>query len=266
MTVDMIFSRTVKYLKYMLVSRHKKGHGIHSPFIFDLVSRIFWSKVNQDVINTIERIRKKLISDKKTVVINDLGTGPVKSRIKLRKVSDIARNSPVPLKYGILLSNLANQFGKKVIIEFGTSFGISTMYMAALHPETIVFTMEGCLPIAEIAERNFEIAGLNNVKLLKGPFDDLIPYITETGLTPGLVFIDGNHRKKPCLEYFNKMTGISDNETVIIIDDIHYSEEMEDAWNEIKCSKKVTVTVDIYRMGLVFFREGITHKNYLVRY
>ncbi len=91
--------------------------------------------------------------------------------------------------------------------------------------------------------------------------------LTNTGIKPGLVFIDGNHRKEPVLKYFNQIAEISDNKTVIIIDDIYYSKEMEEAWNEIKqLHEKVSVTIDIFRMGIVFFREGINHNNYIIRY
>ena len=262
----MIFFRTAKYLKYILLSAHKKGHGIHSPFIFDLVARVFRNKTDQKVVCSIERVRKRLISDRKSIIVNDLGSGSEKMKTNIRKVSDIARYSPVPLKYGVLLSNLAAEFGKPLIIEFGTSFGISTMYMAAACPDAVVYTMEGCPAIADIALHNFNVAGLTNIKILTGAFDDMLPCVTETGTKPGLVFIDGNHRKEPVLDYFNKIVEVSDNETVIVIDDICNSKEMGAAWNEIKLNKKVSVTVDIFRMGIVFFREGINHNDYIIRY
>ncbi len=108
---------------------------------------------------------------------------------------------------------------------------------------------------------------MTNIKLLTGPFEDsLCPRLQETGIKPGLVFIDGNHRKKPVLEYFDRMAEVSDHKTVIIIDDIYYSREMEEAWNEIKHMKEVTVTIDIFRMGIVFFRKGIARNDYIIRY
>jgi predicted O-methyltransferase YrrM len=262
----MIFSRTCKYLKYILLSGHRKGHGIHSPFIFDLVSRVFRNKIDYNIVCNIEKVRKRLISDQRSIMVNDLGAGSEKLKTNTRKVSDIARYSPVPLKYGVLLSNLASEFGKTSIIEFGTSFGISTMYMAASCPDTVVYTMEGCESVADIANQNFNDAGLANIRLLKGSFDELLPLIIETGVNPGLVFIDGNHRKEPVLKYFRQIAEMSDRNTVIVIDDIYYSKEMEQAWKEIKLDEKVSVTVDIFRMGIVFFRKGITRAGYTIRY
>jgi predicted O-methyltransferase YrrM len=262
----MIFFRAARYLKYILLSKHRNGHGIHSPFVFDLVTRVFRNKIDPDIVFNIEKVRKRLISDKRSINVKDLGAGSEKMKTNLRKVSDIARYSPVPEKYGVLLSNMAAEFGKPLIVEFGTSFGISTMYLAALCSDVAVYTMEGCPATAEIADENFVAAGLSNIKIFRGSFDEILPDITNAGYKPGLVFIDGNHHKEPVISYFRMMAEISDSNTVIIIDDISYSREMEEAWTEIKRNEKVSLTVDIFRMGLVFFREGINHNNYIIRY
>jgi predicted O-methyltransferase YrrM len=262
----MIFFRTSKYLKYKLLSRHKKGHGIHSPFIFDVVSRVFRNKTDHDIVCCIRKIRKRLISDRRSINVKDLGAGSEKLNTNIRKVSDIARYSPVPAKYGTLLSNLASEFGKPLIIELGTSFGISTMYMAASCPDAVVYTIEGSQEISDIADKNFKTAGLTNIQLLTGSFEEMMPLVAETGIKPGMAFIDGNHRKDPVLRYFNQIAELSDNKTVIVLDDIYYSKEMEEAWNEIKLNDRVSVTIDIYRMGIVFFREGLNHYNYTIRY
>jgi predicted O-methyltransferase YrrM len=262
----MNFFRASRYLKYLFFSGHKKGHGIHSPFIFDLVSRVFRNKIDPSLVFKIESIRKNMLSDNRIVIVSDPGSGSEKYKSNTGKVSDIARISSVPLKYSVLLSNMAAEFGRENIIESGTSFGISAMYMAGSRPEAFLYTMEGSPSIAEIAVQNFNKSGFSNIKILTGSFDDLLPGIIETGIKPGLVFIHCNHRKEPLLSYFSNISHISDNDTVIIIDGIYNSKEMEEAWNEIKRFEKVSVTIDIFRMGIVFFREGINHNHYIIRY
>jgi predicted O-methyltransferase YrrM len=249
-----------------MFSGHRKGHGIHSPFVFDLVSRVMRNKIDQDIVLKIENMRKKNISDERIISVQDLGGGSSRMKSSLRRVSDIAAYSAVPRKYGRLLSNMASEFGKPDIIELGTSLGISTMYMATASPGSVVHTIEGCPSTAEIAKENFEYAGINNVHLINGSFDDIIPELRKKSVKPGLVFIDGNHRKEPTLKYFEEMADLSDKNNVIIIDDIHISEEMEEAWTLIKKHKKVTLTVDIFRMGFVFFREGMNRYNYVIKY
>lgn len=256
----------MKFIKYFLFASHKRGHGIHSPFVFNLVLKVFQNRGNPDIVYTVELIRKKLMLDHRQIKVKDYGAGSKNMKPDLRKVSDIARYSSVPEKYGKLLAGLSGAFGRNEIIEFGTSLGISTMYMAAANADATVYTMEGCPSISEIAGENFKEAGLNNIRILTGPFEKVLPEIEKLKAKPGLVYIDGNHRKEPLLEYFTRMVNISDENTVIVIDDIYSSDDMGDAWNEIKKNKKISFTVDIFRMGLVFFRKGMTHHDYIIRY
>jgi predicted O-methyltransferase YrrM len=261
----MIFFR-LKYLKYLLFSRHRRGYGIHSPFVFDLVSRVFRNKIDPRVVFKIENIRKKNISGSGIISVLDLGAGSARMKNSSRKVSDIVRYSAVPEKYGILLSRLACEFGKPDIIELGTSAGIGAMYLALACPGSNVFTIEGCRATAEIARENFALAGISNIELITGSFDDKLPELVIRNIKPGLAFIDGNHRKEPTVRYFNSLANISGKDSVIIIDDIHSSKEMEEAWAIIKDHEKVTMTIDIFRMGLVFFREGLNRYCYTIRY
>lgn len=262
----MFIFRVLRYLKYIIFSQHKQGHGIHSPFVFNLISRVFRNKTDANIVCSIEKTRKRLLSDPGLIIVKDPCTGTESLKTNLRKVSDIARYSAVPLKYGVLLSNLAAEFGRPLIIEFGTSFGISTMYMAASCPEASVITIEGCTSISEIAKFNFAEAGLKNIRIFTGSFENTLSEITGLNIQPGLVFIDGNHRKEPVINYFTKMANIAGKDTVIVIDDINYSGEMMEAWDEIRNFVNVSVTIDLFRMGIVFFREGIARYDYIIRY
>jgi predicted O-methyltransferase YrrM len=256
----------LKLINYVLFSHHGRGHGIHSPFVFNLISNVFRNKTDPAIVLTLENIRKKKLSDNRTLTVLDLGAGSSRMKTDTRKVSEIARYSSVPRKYGIFLLNMAAEFGNTVIVEFGTSIGISTMYLASGCPEAVVYTMEGCPETAGIARESFNEAGLSNIKLLQGSFDELLPDIKGMDIKPGLVFIDGNHREEPLLKYFSEMAEISDDKTVIIVDDIHTSSEMERAWEKIKKHDNVSFTVDIFRMGIIFFRKGINHNDYIIRY
>jgi predicted O-methyltransferase YrrM len=138
--------------------------------------------------------------------------------------------------------------------------------MAASSPKTAVYTMEGCQASSEIAAENFREGGFTNIRLLNGSFEDLLPQIKSEKVCPGLVFIDGNHRKEPVINYFNQVAEMSGNKTVVIIDDINYCREMAEAWSVIKNHRKVTFSIDIFRMGIVFFRKGMTRFNYVIRY
>lgn len=263
----MIFFRAAAYLRYLILAGHRKGHGIHSPFVYYLVSRVLRNKCDRDIVLYVEKIRKKMIHDTRIITINDLGAGSSrKSSGNKRKVSEIARYSSLPEKYGIILSGMAKEFGMPGIIELGTSVGLSAMYMALSCPDSMLYTVEGCKETAKIAAENFDQAQIKNINMLNGSFDECLPEILDSCKTPGLVFIDGDHRKEPLLKYFRMIADRSGSHTVVIIDDIFLSKEMEQAWKEIKLHSKVTVTLDIFRMGIVFFREGINNNHFVVRY
>lgn len=265
-TRPMDFLCVSEYLRYKAFAHHRHGQGIHSPFVFSLVSDVFRNKTGPDIVCSIEKIRKRLLADTRSLKVTDLGAGSRIMKSRVRKVSDIARYSSVPRKYGILLASMASAFGRPGILEFGTSLGISTMYMAASCPEAEVITMEGCPSVSEIAAGNFRMSGLNNINLLTGSFDELLPEIIQRGISPGMIFIDGNHRREPIVRYFSQVAEISGPESVVIIDDIHSSREMTEAWVEIKNHEKVTLSVDVFRMGMVFFRKGLTRYDYIIRY
>lgn len=206
------------------------------------------------------------MTDVRTVSVIDLGSGSRKMKSNIRKVSEIARYAAVPEKYGLLLFNLSKEYGSPLIVELGTSLGISSMYLAAASPEVPVCTIEGCGDLAELACQNIREAGIKNIRVMNGSFDEMIPLIKEMNVSPGLVFIDGDHKKDSVVRYFMDFAGISNSNTLIVIDDISISEEMAEAWELIKKHEKVTATIDLYRMGFVFFREGITLLHYMIRY
>jgi predicted O-methyltransferase YrrM len=256
----------IQYAMFFLTARGRKGFGIHSPYIFDLVARMFRNKTAPDFVCCIEMIRNNLINDKRIIKVNDLGAGPAGKKQNRRKVSEIAQYSAIPAKYGKLLSSLANEFGNGCIIELGTSFGISTLYMAMSSPASKIFTVEGCPESAGIARENFRKANVTNIELITDSFDNGLLSIIESGLKPGLVFIDGNHRKEPVIKYFTQLKEISNENTLMIFDDIYASNEMKQAWDIIKRSENVSATIDIFRMGIVFMKKGITNNNYKIRY
>ncbi len=262
----MIFFRISSYARYIIEALPCSGHGVHSPFAFDLVSRVFRNKIDPGVVCSIEKIREDLLSDKTTIKVKDLGAGSGIMGKDTRKISDIARYSAVPEKYGLLLTRLSEEFGSPSVVEFGTSLGISTMYLASTATGIPVFTMEGCPETAAVAERNFAKARLDNITVLKGSFDESMPELKKKAGSPGLVFIDGDHRKEAVLRYFSEMAEVAGRDTVIVLDDINHSKEMGKAWEEVRSHPKVTLSIDIFRMGLIFFREGFSSIAYRIRY
>jgi predicted O-methyltransferase YrrM len=255
-----------KYLTYKLFSSHKRGHGIHSPFIFKFITKVFRNKISREVVLNIEGIRKMMLSDLRVIKVTDYGSGSGRKGGAVRKVSDIVKKSSIPRKYGRLLSNLAAEYGRDCVIELGTSVGISAMYLASGAPTAVVHTIEGCPEVSVISEENFRRGGFSNIRLYTGTFTDVLGMFEKLKMAPGLVYIDGDHRKESVLNYFEKLYRMSDERSVFVFDDIHSSSAMGEAWGAIVSDSRVTLSIDLFRMGLVFFRKGLTPSGYRIRY
>lgn len=253
------FQLAFKYLQYFLTSENGKGHGVHSPFVYELITQVLMDEGDYYCYEPVEALRESLKSDDRILHIEDLGAGSRKGTRKERKVASVAKNALKPRKYGQLLFRLANQMKAGTVVELGTSLGITTAYLASAAKQ--VHTFEGVPDIVEVATQNFEHLGLKNIVIHSGNFDDtLLPALSKTGLVD-LAYIDGNHRKEPTLIYFETLFPYLHADSLVVFDDIHWSEEMEAAWDTVKRDPRVKMTIDLFFIGLVFFKEEFLIKQ-----
>jgi predicted O-methyltransferase YrrM len=261
------FQLAKKYVGYYFKAHNGKGHGVHSPFVFDFIIHVLNDKKNYDSYSKIESLRNQLLVDNSTIEVQDFGAGSAVIPFKNRKIKDIASSSLKKKKYAQLLFRIAKYYQSKKIVELGTSFGITTCYLASANPDSNVFTFEGAKNISKIAMDNFEKAGLKNVELIEGNFEKTLSVNKEKTENVDLLFVDGNHRKKATLEYFNFFLKKRTAESIFIFDDIHWSKEMEEAWELIQQHDSVTLTIDLFFIGLVFFNKDFKVKqNFIIRF
>lgn len=253
-------------IKYFLFSKHKKGHGVHSPFLFNLITQVFNNSSEKLDCNKIELIKNELIKSENSIQVKDYGAGSKIFKSNIRKVSEIAKYTSVEKKYGRLLYRLAEYFQPETILELGTSLGISGSYLAMGNNKAKMVTIEGCNETARIAQKNFQLLNINNIILINGTFEEVLPLALFDLKSLGIVLFDGNHTLKATVNYFNQCVKCSNNNSLFIFDDIHWSEDMEKAWEIIKENEKVTLTVDILKMGLVFFKKELQKQNFIVRF
>ena len=258
---------TLKYLLYWLTASNTKGHATHSPFVYEFITQVLNDNREFDCFRYIESVREELKNNNAAINVPDFGAG---SRIQLthkRKISVVAKSSLKPKKYSRLLFRIVHYYKPLSILELGTSFGVTTSYFSFANPSAKIITMEGAPEIASIAKENFNQLNLSNIKIIKGNFDETFSSVIGQLSTINLAFIDGNHRRQPMLDYFHQLINKSTSSTIIIFDDIHWSKEMEEAWNEIKQHQSVTLTIDLFFIGIVFFRkEQKTKEDFIIRF
>ncbi|MEO8763187.1 MAG: class I SAM-dependent methyltransferase [Ginsengibacter sp.] len=256
------FQLAKKYLRYYIRAKNGKGHGIHSPFLFDFVIHVLNDSKSCDCYDKIEPLRNELLSDNSRIEVEDFGAGSAVIPSTRRKVSSIARSSLKNKKFAQLLFRIIKYYQPETIIELGTSFGITTCYLACGNKKSTVYTFEGSKAIAGIASRNFKKAGLPNIRLTEGKFDETFPGILAKINEVDLAFVDGNHRKEATLGYFSALQKKSGGHSILIFDDIHWSIEMEEAWQQIQQHPAVTLTLDLFFIGLVFFNPDFKVKQH----
>ena len=252
----------IRYLRYYVKAANGKGHGVHSPFVFDFITRVLNDDRSFYAYRSIENLRRLLLLDNREVVVEDMGAGSRVKKTNTRRIKDIARSSLKPQKFGQLLFRIVDHYAPATILELGTSLGITTAYLAAAKTGSTVVTMEGASAVAEQALANFNKLQLSNIKLVKGNFDETLPDTLLNNSRIDMAFIDGNHRYEPTMRYYHDLLPCMHEYSILIFDDIHWSAEMEQAWEAIKADVHNTLTIDLFFIGLVFFRKENKEKQH----
>ena len=255
----------LSYLRYLFLAKNQ--HSLHSPFLYQFYTQVLRpkkSRQNKSLIQ-IETTRKKMLNSAESVSVTDFGAG---SRLKagnVRKVADIAKNAQKKPAIAKMLYRIVAFLNPKQIIDLGTSLGITTMYFAKAAPNAQILTFEGCPNIAQLAKQNFEENQVNNVELVIGNIDETLAKTIEKLAQIDFAFFDANHRFEPTINYFETCLPKATESSVFIFDDIHWSADMEKAWQYIKNHPKVMISIDLFYVGIVFFRTNQPKQDFVLK-
>lgn len=259
--VNLIF----RYISYKLFARHQHGHGIHSPFVYNLIRKVLNRHNEHASFRNIERIRNQYIASNESIAVTDFGAGSRAFKKDVKKLKQIVKSSAVSPKYGRMLHFLAYYYQPEFIVELGTSAGISAAYMAAANPATKVFTIEGDQIISQIAGNTFQKLKLQNIEQITDTFENALDKVIKKVSGKLLIFIDGNHQYHSVLDYFMKFSIYCD-ECLIIFDDIRWSDEMLKAWKVIRFDPGVKISIDLFFMGIVLLNTNIPKQHFVIRF
>lgn len=253
----------IDYLLHFLKANSR--HGVHSPFVYQLVDTVIYDFSQKDYQGPLESLRGELKADRRQLLIDDLGAGSMLKKSRERRVSDLAGNALKPARIAALIARLVAHFKPRVMVELGTCLGLTSLYLTRASPDSRLITVEGCRQTASIAQENFSKMNAD-IDLRVGNFDELLPQILSGLPELDFLFIDGNHTREATLRYFHMALAKRHPGTVLIFDDIYWSEGMKDAWKTIKRHPEVRVTVDLFYIGLVFFKQDQQKEDFLIRF
>ena len=250
------------YLKFLKESTNQ--HGVHSPFVYKLVTECFYDKKNKNWYQKLENYKLSLLKNNSIISVEDFGAGSKSLQPKKRKVSSIAKNAGITHKRAKLLGRIVSYFDVKNSLEIGTSLGISTSAMSLSNPKNTITTLEGCPNTAKIAKDSFEKFELNTIDVVVGNFNETLSEVLKNQ-TFDLIYFDGNHQKQATIDYFEQCLNHISNGSIFIFDDIYWSKGMQEAWQYIKNHPKITVSIDTFYWGIVFFRKEQEKEHFVIR-
>jgi predicted O-methyltransferase YrrM len=240
---------------------------MHSPFMFHLVLNVIYLKDEFYDYKKLSETRLKLSKDESVLNITDFGAGSRVFKGNQRKVKDIVKHGISSEKYARLLFRLVNHFKPNTIIELGTSVGLTTMHLAAANKKAKIYTLEGSKEIAAFAKQQFAKSKFKNIELVEGDFKDTFITLLNKLDSVDFAYIDGNHTKEATINYFDQLLPKCNQNTVLIFDDINWSDGMQEAWQYIKTHERVKLSVDLFFIGIVLFRkEQQEQEHFVVRF
>ena len=251
------------YISYQLKARD--AHGLHSPFVYKLYTEVISADKEFYSFKDIEQLRYRLLREEREIAITDFGAGSRVFKSNVRKIKDVAKHCLGSTKESKFLFRLIEFMQPEVMLELGTSLGVNTLYQTSANPKGKMITFEGCPTTAALAQEHFGQFEYSP-EVVVGNLDETLAEKVAQLDRIDYVFFDANHQYQPTVDYFKICLEKAHNDTVFIFDDIHWSEGMDRAWEEIKAHPDVMLTVDLFQLGLVFFRKEQPKQHFVLKF
>ena len=250
------------YIQFLLKSTNQ--YGVHSPIAYNFITNCLYKKANSTKINVVNKLRKLIYCNQEIITVTDFGSGSRVFKNNQRKIADIAKIAGMTKKKSAMLLNIIEYLNVENMLELGTSVGLGTATLSIGNPNAQIITLEGCKNTANVAQHIFNKFNLNNIKLVVGNFNETLDHSLKNNLFD-LIYVDGNHQKVSTLQYFGQCIAYLQNDSLIIFDDINWSYEMQQAWDEIKMHPKVALTIDTFSWGIAFIRSSHVKQHFKIR-
>ena len=239
-------------------ARARTRYDVHSPYLSEFIREVYTDDRKYHVFYLVRQLRRYWSRQRQMVQLQSLGAPSRTTRRSSRTAASLVRSNAIRSKQGEFLFRLAVWLRPERIIELGSNAGISTVYLHGADTRTPLDTVEGNPEVAALAQETFRQAGVSpQLRASMATFHDWLAGQPTPPPTRLLAFIDGDHRYQPTLDYVEQLLGWADDESILVVADIHWSPGMERAWGELQRHPRVRAAVDTYHFGLLFLRPEL---------
>ncbi len=252
----------LKYINYQLTAYTE--HDLHSPFLYNFYMELIKNKHPFSNFENLDKLRKQLLQNTTTLEISDFGAGSKKLNSNKRQINHIAKYGIAQKKQAEFLYRLVNKFAPNTIVELGTSIGLTSLYLAKASTKSTIYTIEGCPNLFQFSKELFNQQLAKNIQSVNGNFNTKFPEVLSQINSLDFLYIDGNHAYEPTMNYFKMALEKKNSNSIFVFDDIYWSDGMQQAWKEICNNPEVTVSLDLFYFGIVFFRKENKNKEHFV--
>jgi len=250
--------RNISRLIYLKRARHRHGHSIHSPFLFHLITKIIEDKKRLPEYDSTKKLKKKVLvllnnrSDQSfTKVYQAFNLPPSNPRKLYRRVE-------LPFRYGKVVFRLIREFKPSSVINYGPAFGAILALMAMANTDNYIYQVISDPLYENVCKELFNDLVISNIQF--------IPENSLPEVNPEFIVINYSNNPDCTQILVQKYIEAHGSDDVLIIKGIHDSKEMEAIWQEFIENDQVHVTLDLFEIGIAFFRKGLQKENFVLKY
>ncbi|NOT37279.1 MAG: class I SAM-dependent methyltransferase [Saprospiraceae bacterium] len=230
-------------------------YRLHPPFLYQIANNVFEKNEHYYDFDTIEERYSQLLQRQESIESNDFSKSRKQAENRIGKFASKAIHHPSEL---FKLYNLVRIIKPSSILELGSCMGISTLTLGLAANHSSVVGIEGNPQFSQIATEITSIT--KNVKIVHSLFENYLQSLTNEKFD--FIFLDGDHTYEATISIVTQLKTHLQENSVILLDDIHWSEGMYKAWNEITQWKEFSCSLETLRWGILFCNQNLTRGKF----
>ena len=242
----------------MKKARHHRGHGIHSPFLFRLITEVVENRTSLPEYKIFKGLKSYVLDLLDGFSEPSLSNIYHQFKVPSSNPHQLYRKIELPLRYSKVVFRLIREFKPSSVVYYGPSLGASLVIIAMANNDNHIYQFINDAACELVSKELLKDSAISNVHFFQ---ENEVPSVDHEFVVinyPGNPVVSQNMAQK-CLH-------VHGDDDVLIIRGIHESKEMEVIWRELIASESVRVSLDLFEIGIALFRKGLQKENFIQRF